>query len=80
MHDPAAVRLVEPIRDLRAKLQDLVEGQRTLFKSLGEGIAFDALHHQIIRAVLVADVEEHANVGVIEARDGLGFAFEPLLP
>ena len=36
------------------------------------------LHHEEGRAVLFADVEQRADVGVIQLRDGARFAFEPL--
>ena len=79
MNDATAVGFVEAIGDLRAELQDLVERQGTFFEALGEGLAFDAFHDEIVDAVLMADVVEHANVGMIEAGNGFGFAFETLL-
>ena len=44
----------------------------------GQCFPFEVLHDQVINAILVADVVEDADVGMIEAGDGLRFAFEPL--
>jgi hypothetical protein len=67
------------IGDLLAVFQGLIELQWALFKALGEGFAFDTLHHQIIHPVLMACVIQHADVRMIQLGDRLGFAFKPLL-
>jgi hypothetical protein len=41
-----------------------------------ERLAFQVLHHQKIDAILAADIIEHTDVGVLQARDGLGLALE----
>ena len=33
----------------------------------------------VVHAILMSDVIHHANVGVVQARNGLGFSFESLL-
>ena len=78
MNDAATVGFVEAVGDLRAELQNLVEGEGAFFEALGEGLAFDALHDEIVDAILMADVVEHADVGMIEAGNSFGFAFETL--
>src|SRR5260370_31992522 len=75
----ATVGFVERIGDLRAVFQGLIEWERTLFQPLGESFTFDALHHQIIGAILLADVMERADVWMVQAGDGFRFAFEALL-
>src|SRR6266478_1902008 len=72
------MRFVQSIGDLRAVFQSLIEWQRALLKTLGERLPFDTLHHQVIRAVLLADVMERADVGMIQAGDGFRFALEAL--
>jgi hypothetical protein len=44
----------------------------------GQRLAFQVLHHEEGGAALVADVEERADVRVIELRNGLRFAVEAL--
>jgi hypothetical protein len=73
------MRFVQRIRDLPAEFQYLFERQRSRFQALGQSFALQALHHQIIDAVLVPDVVQHANVRMIELRDDLCFALKSLL-
>ena len=55
MDHAAAVRFVEPIRDLRAKFQNLVQRQRTFFEALRQRLPFHAFHDQIVDAILMAN-------------------------
>ena len=52
--------------------------QRTFQQPLRERLAFEIFHHQIIGSVLVADVVEGADVGMIQAGNGFCFALESL--
>ena len=79
MHHAAAVRFVECVGDLHAVLQSLIERQGTLFKTLGEGFAFDAFHDEIGDAILMTDVMQHANMRMIQARNGFRFTLETLV-
>src|SRR5262249_7461421 len=45
----------------------------------GERFAFDAFHDEVVHAVLMPDIVEDADVGMIQAGDGLGLALEALL-
>ena len=69
MGDALAVRGVQRIADLRAVLQRLIDGHRAF-----ERHALDVFHHQVIRP----DIVQSADAGVIQRRDGAGFAFETL--
>ena len=60
-------------------LERLIERQRALLQPLGQRVAVQELHDQEVDAVLVPNVEEGANVRVVQAGDGLGLALEPLL-
>ncbi len=64
--------------DLNAVLQGLLEGQRALGETRGEGFAFQALHDQEVDAVLMSDVVEDTDVRMIQAGDGARFALETL--
>ena len=78
MHDALLVRGGEGFGDLRPELHDLVERQRALLQAIGEDLAFEQLHHQEVRVALVPDIEERADVGVVEGGDRLGLALEAL--
>ena len=74
MDDAAFVRVVERVGDLPADGRRFVERQRTLLDALGQRRAVDQLHHEIVGA----DVVERRDVGMIERRDHLRLAREPL--
>ena len=74
--DAGAVGAVEGVGDLGGVFEGLVEGEGAFFDALGEGFAFHELHDHVAGAGLVADVVEGTDVGVVEAGDGAGFAFE----
>jgi hypothetical protein len=78
VHDALLVRGGEGLRDLRPELHHLVERQRALLQAIREDLALEQLHHQEVRVGLVADVEERADVGVVEGGDRLGLALEAL--
>ena len=71
-----AVRAVERVGDLRADPQQVGAGQRTLAQPLRQRLALDQLHHQVVGRALAADVEQRADVRVVEAGDGLRLALE----
>jgi hypothetical protein len=73
MDDPLLVRGVERVADLDARLDGLIEGHRP-----GDGLAVDELHHEVAAAVVLADVVQRADVRVVERRDRLRLALEPL--
>ena len=76
--DALLVRGGERVGDLRPELHHLVERQRALLQAIRERLALEELHHQEVRVALVPDVEERADVGVVERRDRLGLALEAL--
>jgi hypothetical protein len=45
---------------------------------LGQRLAFHALHYEVVDAILLADVVQRADVGMVEGGDGSCLAFEPL--
>jgi len=58
--------------DLCGDAEDFLLHEIATLNEIGEGLAFDELHDEVIGA----DVVERANVGVIESGDGPGFAGE----
>ena len=77
--DFCAMCLVQPVRDLNAVLQSLVEWERAFLQSLRERLSLDVLHDDEIDTVLLADIVERADVRVIELRDRLGLTLEACL-
>ena len=63
---PAPVRLVQRGCDLGAESERLIEWQRPFPQPAGERFAFDQLHYHVVDAVLLSNVVQHANVGVIQ--------------
>src|SRR6516165_6602689 len=79
MNDSRSMCFVQGVGNLRSVLQHLLQGQRSFLQPLRECFSFDTLHHQIVDPTLMAYVVEHADVGMIQLGDGLGFALEALL-
>ena len=79
MHHAAAMRLLQAVADVGCVAQDLLDRQRPLGQAVGQRLAFQILHDQVVGAVLVSDVVERADVGMIQRRDGPRFAVEALL-
>jgi len=76
MDDAAAMRLVQGIDDLDGVRQRLLDRHRPPRETLLQRLTFDVLHHQVLDAILLADVVDRADVWVVEARDDLGFTPE----
>ena len=74
-----AVRFVERVGELASKFENLFEGERTFFEALRKRLAFEALHDEIVGAVLMADVIENTDVRMIQAGNCPCFALEALL-
>ena len=53
-------------------------GQRALAQPVSKSLAFEKLHYQKINAILVADVVERANVGMVQRRNGSSLAVKAL--
>ncbi len=72
------MRLVQGVRNLRGVAQQLLERQRAFLQALGERLAFQVLQHEVVPALVCADVVEDADVSVLQIGDGAGFAVEAL--
>ena len=79
MDDARAVRLVERVADLDRDRQRLVDRERAACRAAcGERLAFEILQDEEVDAVLLADVEQRADVRVAERRDRARLALEAL--
>jgi hypothetical protein len=72
--DPLAVGGVERARDLGPVAEHGLQGKGPLGHAVRHPL--DQLHHEKVSPVLMPDVEEGADVGMVELTDGLGFALE----
>ena len=75
---PIAVGLVQRVGNLDRILQHLLHRQRALLQVIRQRFPLQVLHHQIVDSILMADVEERADVRMIQAGDGARFAIEAL--
>src|SRR6476661_7984211 len=80
MDDSLAVRMVERIRDLDREPQDLIERQRTPDQALGQRGRLQVLEHEEVDTAFVSDVEERADMGMLQTGDCAGFPIEALAP
>ena len=81
MHDARAVCLGQSVRELGTEVEDLPEGQGAGAKPTPQRLAFDALHHDVVRARPVgglADVVDVDDVGVVQGGGGARLPLEPL--
>src|SRR4029450_10173846 len=69
VHDVAAMRLVERVGDLDTSLQRLRQRQRTARQSVRKRLSFEVFHDQEVSPVLVPDVVQRTDVGVVETRN-----------
>ena len=72
------MRAGERLRQGGRVLQRLVERERTAREPGRERFALEILHDEELEAVLLADVVERADVGMVQPRDRSGLALEAL--
>ena len=65
------MRLVQRVRDLDSKSKHLLQRQRSAGEALRQRLPLEVLHHQVLDAVLIADVVERADVRMRQLRDRL---------
>ena len=69
---------VQRAGDLHGDLQRLIELQPAFLEAGGERLAFEVLDHEVRDIILLADVEERADVRMTQRRNEPGFAVEAL--
>ena len=70
MHDRRGVGRGQRRRGLYADVEDLAQGQRPALETLAHGFALDEFRHQEPRGVVIADLVDGQDVGMIERRGG----------
>ena len=79
MNNAALVGKPERASDIECHPGDLFDRQAAVAtENLGQALAFDILHHDVIRAEFFAPVIDRDDVRVIQIRRRLGFSTEPL--
>ena len=78
MGNAAAVCGIEPVADVDRDLQRQRRRQGPSRDPPGERFAFEVLEHQVIDAILTADVVQGADVRVVDLGDGARLALEAL--
>ena len=79
MGNPLSVGLVQGVGNRDSHLHGLAERQRATGDTRSERLALQVLHHQEVGVSLPADVEQRADVRMVQPGDGLRFALEALL-
>ena len=79
MDNALPVRDCQRLGDSDANLENFVQRHRTSTKAFGKSLTFEELHHQVIGAILRADVIEMANVRMVQRGNGPGLALHALL-
>jgi hypothetical protein len=74
----AVVECIEPIRDLDAELEDFVGLERLPTAAMFERLALEKLHSDEGSAIVLTNVVNRANVGMVQRRGRASFALEPL--
>ena len=77
MHDPALVRGAQRLGDLPGDRERLLDRQRTVRDSRGQGLALDQLEHERVRALALFEAVDGRDVRMIQGRQELRFALEP---
>ena len=77
MNDAVAMSRVECVGDLRGDAHDLIERQTPFLEPGGERLAVQQRHDNEMRAGGFADVEDAADVWMVERSDHPGLALEP---
>src|ERR1700716_3433097 len=79
MHLSTLVRPIQPVADLCAMAENLLQRQWALTQPGGQRLAFQVLHYQVAHAILRTDVIQRADVGMLQGRNGFGLALESFL-
>ncbi len=76
MDDPLLVCLFEGLGDLASDRKAFIYGKTSLGQPIGQGRPLDQLHDQGRAAAARLQAVDLGDVGVVEARQELGFALE----
>ena len=76
MHDAPGMRRVERIGDLRAPIEQQIDGKRPPAEAFPKRLPLDQFHHQKRPAFVLAHVVDRADARMIESRGRARFALE----
>ena len=79
MDHSVLIRFLEALADVDSVLQHLLRRQRSFHQAIAQGLAVEEFHDQEIRPILVADVMQGTDIGVVQRRNSPRFALEALL-
>ena len=79
MYDVLPVSSIECIRYFYRDTKCLLEWKRTALQALRQRLTFQIFHDQELLVVVFTNIVERADVRMIQAGNGLRFAFESLL-
>ena len=80
MNDSSIVSGCQSARQFHAVVQHLAQPHRAFAKAIAQGLALQQLGHDIRRSVVLADVKNGDNVGMVEGGGGLGFLLKAAKP
>ena len=78
VHDPPRVRRLERVGDLRPQVEQRLELERPGPEPVPQRLAVEELHRDEGLALVLVDVVDRADVGVLERRGRARFALQPL--
>ena len=78
MDDPLGVRRLERVGDLDPDLEELPELEGPAPDPLGQRLALEQLHRDEVLALVLVDLVDRADAGVVERRGGARLALEAL--
>jgi hypothetical protein len=76
--DPRFVGRGQGVRDLGPQVEDLLDGQGLALDPVLEGPALHPLHHDVRAALVVPEIVDDADMGVVEPRGRACLALEAL--
>ena len=78
MNNPFGVGRLQSFSDLYPELQELVCWKRLVLNPVQEGLSLQKLHHNKGLTLVISDVVNDADIGVIECRGRPSLSLEPL--
>ena len=79
MHDPLPVRCFQRFGHGNSDSENFADWHRSFRQSLRESLSFQQLHHEVLGAILRADIVKMADVRMVERGNRLGLALHTLL-
>jgi len=76
MYHPLPMGFIQGIGNLDGILQGLLQRQCAFCQPRLQRFPHQVFHNQVVDTVLLSDVMQGADMGVVEAGDGPGFALE----